>query len=176
MIKENQIILKELTIKDYSKKYLKWMNDKDIQKFTEQRHIKHSKKSIIQFIKNKKKSKNEFLYGIFLKTNKNDIKANHLGNIKLGPIDFYNKNTFISYFIGEKKLMGKNIMTCAINKVLKISKYKFGLKKVYASFIKNNIGSMKVLKKNKFYKEAEFKKHIVFQNKRVNNVYYSRFI
>ena len=103
MIKENQIILKELTIKDYSKKYLKWMNDKDIQKFTEQRHIKHSKKSIIQFIKNKKKSKNEFLYGIFLKTNKNDIKANHLGNIKLGPIDFYNKNTFISYFIGEKK-------------------------------------------------------------------------
>ena len=41
-------------------------------------------------------------------------KKIHIGNIKLGPIDFIHKNALISYFIGEKKYWGKNITTMAI--------------------------------------------------------------
>ena len=61
----NNIILKKLNSQDISTEYLKWMNDKEVTKFTEQRFKKHSLKDIKKFVKEKNKSKNEFLYGIF---------------------------------------------------------------------------------------------------------------
>ncbi len=98
----------------------------------------------------------------------------HVGNIKLGPIDFYNKYSFISYFIGEKKYTEMNIMTVAIKKTLKIAKKRFKIKKIFASFIKNNVGSKKVLQNNGFLKEGELKNLAIYKNKRVNRVYYGK--
>ncbi len=171
---ENQVFLKELSVSDYSNNYLKWMNDKKIHEFTEQKYFKHTKKKILKFIEDKNQSKNEFLYGIFLKTKMDSKFLIHVGNIKLGPIDFYNKYSFISYFIGEKKYTGMNIMTVAIKKTLKIAKKRFKIKKIFASFIKNNVGSKKVLRNNGFLKEGELKNYAIYKNKRVNNVYYGK--
>lgn len=172
-IKATQVILKELTISDYSIKYLNWMKDKKINEFTEQKLLKQNKKRILDFIKEKKNSKKEFLYGIYLKLG-NDSK--HVGNIKLGSINFYHKNAYISYFIGDKNFWGMNIATISIKKVLLIAKNKFKLKKVTACTYKVNVGSMKVLKKNGFSLEANFKKHLIYKNKRVDEVYYAKFL
>ena len=47
---------------------------------------------------------------------------NHIGNIKLGPINFIHKNAVISYFIGEKKLWKRGYTTLAIEEIIKIAK------------------------------------------------------
>ena len=171
MINENQVTLKLLKIKDYTSKYLAWMNNKKITLFTEQRHIKHTKKKILKFIKDKRKSKNEFLFGIFV--NKNN-KVVHVGNIKLGPINFVHKTSDISYFIGEKKYWGANITSIAIKKILKVAKRNFKLKKITAGFYQDNVGSKKVLIKNGFIKEGELKKQLIYKNKRVSNFIYGK--
>lgn len=95
-----KIVLRKLNLKtDISKKYLNWMNDKEIQQYTEQKYNKHSITDIRNFVTEKNKSKNELLYGIFL----NEHKLNaHIGNIKIGKINFRHKNTEISYLIGKK--------------------------------------------------------------------------
>ena len=68
MTNYNKIILRKLNLtKDISKKYLTWMNDLEVNKYTEQKYKKHSITKIRKFVKEKNKSKNEFLYGIFLK-------------------------------------------------------------------------------------------------------------
>ena len=172
-IKATQVILKELTISDYSIKYLNWMKDKKINEFTEQKLLKQNKKRILDFIKEKRNSKKEFLYGIYLKLGNN---SKHVGNIKLGSINFYHKNAYISYFIGDKNFWGMNIATISIKKVLLIAKNKFKLKKITACTYKINVGSMKVLKKNGFSLEASFKKHLIYKNKRVDEVYYAKFL
>ena len=105
--------------KDISNKYLNWMNDLEVHKYTEQRYIKHSLVNIRKFVREKNKSKNEFLYGIFLK--KKNLKI-HIGNIKLGPINFTHKTGEISYFIGEKKFWGKGYAALAIKKINIIAK------------------------------------------------------
>ena len=53
--------------KDISNDYLKWMNDFEVNKYTEQKYKKHKIKDIKKFVNEKNKSNNEFLYGIFLK-------------------------------------------------------------------------------------------------------------
>ena len=124
-----KITLRKLNLsKDISNKYLNWMNDLEIHKYTEQRFTKHTKAKIRKFVKEKNKSKNESLYGIFIKRNNSNT---HIGNIKLGPINFVHKIGQISYFIGDKELWGKGYTTLAIKEIIKIAK-KMGLKKLKA--------------------------------------------
>ena len=48
------ITLRKLSYsKDITNKYLKWMNDKEVHKYTEQRYDKHSLISIRKFVKKK---------------------------------------------------------------------------------------------------------------------------
>ena len=165
MKKFEKIILRKLNLKkDISKKYQNWMNDLEVHKYTEQKYTKHSLINIRKFVKEKNKSKNEFLYGIFLKKNNLNI---HIGNIKLGPINFIHRIAEVSYFIGEKELWGKGYTTLAIKEIIKIAK-KMGLKKLKAGFYEMNIGSKKVLEKNNFKLEGKFKSEIVYKGKRYN--------
>ena len=95
MKKSSNIQLNELNQKLVSDEYINWMNDYEITKLTEQRFLKHTKKSTIKFVNEMKKSKIEYLFGIFyVKKNKT-----HIGNIKLGPINNYHKFAEISYLI-----------------------------------------------------------------------------
>ena len=75
MKKKINIQLKELNQELVSDKYIKWMNNYKVTKLTEQRFFKHTKKTIIQFVNDKKKSKIEYLFGIFyVKKKKNSYR------------------------------------------------------------------------------------------------------
>ena len=104
-MKQN-LILKKLKLKNVNTEYLKWMNDYEVTKFTEQRFKKHSLLDLKNFVKEKNKSKNEFLFGIFFKENSFLI---HIGNIKLGPINKFHKSAEISYIIGNKNFGKKEL-------------------------------------------------------------------
>ena len=165
------IYLRQLNpAKDIGSKYQKWMNDIEIHKYTEQKYKKHSFKDIKDFVIKKNKSRNEFLYGIFLKKDKS-----HIGNIKLGPINFMHKFAEISYFIGEKELWGKGCAEKAIREIIKIARKK-KLKKLKAGFYEKNFGSKKVLEKNGFTKEGFLKSEILYKNKRYNSYIFGKIL
>ena len=166
------IILKKLSIKkNISLNYLKWMNDTDVQKYTEQRFKRHSLKDIRNFVQNKNSSKDEFLFGIFIKKK----RLFHIGNIKLGPINFIHKTAFISYFIGEKSFWGKNYGSKAISEIIKIAKKK-KLKKLKAGVYEQNLASQKVLKKNGFEIEGRFKFEKVYKGRRYTYFEYGKIL
>ena len=173
MTKSNKIILRKLNLKsDISNKYKSWMNDFEVHKYTEQKYTKHSLANIRKFVQEKNNSKNEFLYGIFLK--KNDLSI-HIGNIKIGPINFIHKNAELSYFIGEKQLWGKGYTSLAIIEAVKIAK-KMGIKKLKAGCYKKNIGARKVVEKNKFKLEGKLKSEYVFMKKRTSQYLFGRIL
>ena len=160
------IYLKELKISDVTKKYVDWMNDYEVHKYTEQKSILHTFDSICAFVNQIDKSKNEILFGIFL-----DKTDEHIGNIKLGPMDLNHKNSDISYFIGNKKMWGKGYTTLAIKEIIKIAK-KMNLEKLQASFYEINNGSKKVLIKNGFKLEGKLKSQILYNNTRYGVLIY----
>jgi len=168
-----KIILTELRPDMVSKRYISWMNNKEIMKFTEQRFNNHGEKKVKKFVSSKKNSKNEFLFGIFIFLEKEKI---HVGNIKLGPINFIHKTAEISYFIGDKNYHKKGIGSQAIRNVLIIAKKRFKLKKITAGVYSNNISSSKVLLKNNFKLEGTLKKQYQYKNKRVDGLIYGKYI
>jgi len=148
--------------------YLNWMNSYEVHKYTEQKYEKHTKSKIKKFVKTVNKSKNNMLYGIF-------VKNIHIGNIKLGNINKIHKTADISYFIGEEKYMGKGYTTIAIKQILAYSK-KIGLRKIIAGCYSINKGSIKVLRKNGFKREGVLKKQILFKKKRYDQYLFGKLI
>lgn len=96
-INHSELFLRSLKVEDTSEKYLGWMNDIEIVKFTEQKNKKHNFQDIKNYVDEKQNSKFDLLFGIF-------HNSDHIGNIKLGPINFNHKISEISFFIGEKNI------------------------------------------------------------------------
>ncbi len=171
-MKNKKIQLKILNASDVSIKYLKWLNNSNIMKFTAQAGKRHSLSSVKKFVKEKRDSKIEYLYGIYIF---NDIKKikEHIGNIKLGPINKRNLTADVSYIIGEKKYWNKGYATQAVKEITILAKKKFKLKKLQAGHQKINSASSKVLTRNKFKLEGIFKSQIkIGKNKRTDRYVY----
>ena len=169
MILKNKIIvddkcfLRSLNLNDVNDKYIEWLNDYEVTKYTEQKNIKHTKESIKNFVLEKNNSNNNYLLGIFYK----DI---HIGNIKLGPIQWGHKMSDISYIIGEKKYWGKGIATKCVKKIISYSIENMMLEKINAGYYELNVGSAKVLEKCGFVIEGVRKKDVIFENKRISSI------
>lgn len=167
-----RVKLTRFNVKMISEKYIKWMNTREILEFTEQRYVKNTKTKIYNYIKEKAKSKNEFLYAINIKDKKKEWV--HVGNIKIGPIDFLHKTAEIGYFVGDKSLHKKGIATSSIREICKLAKKKFKLKKIIANVYADNLSSKKVLIKNSFKLEGILKKQFIYKNKRVDNLIFGK--
>jgi [ribosomal protein S5]-alanine N-acetyltransferase len=157
------LYLKTLEEKKCSKKYVNWLNDYEITKFTEQKNYKHNISSIKNFVKKKKFSQNEILFAII-------FKKNHVGNIKLGKIDWYHKSSEVSFFIGDKNFWGNKIASNSLKKVVNFAINKLKIRKINAGYYKNNLGSAKVFKNCNFKVEGIKKKQIIFENKIIDSV------
>ena len=160
-----ELFLRVLKESDVTEKYVSWLNDYNVTKYTELWKEKHKKKDIKDYVKKNFNSKSNLLFGIFF----ND---SHIGNIKLGSIDFHHETANISYIIGEKKYWGIGITTCIIKKITEIAFKDLKLKKVNAGVYENNIASMMVLKKNKFMQEGRRIKDKIFEKVRVDCIYF----
>ena len=134
--------LKKITLNNYNKNYVSWLNNKKVNKFLESRFQKQNLKKIKQFVKNANKDHSIILFGIF-------YKKEHIGNIKIN-INWYHEYATLGYLIGVSKYQGKNIGSESIkictNICFRFLKLRFCLASVYAK----NIASSKVLEKNRF--------------------------
>ena len=161
------LTLKVLSHKDVSDEYVSWLNDYEVVRFTEQKYAKHNKEGVMDFVKDKLNSNVDVLFGIFFDTR-------HIGNIKLGPIDFNHKVSDISFFIGDKEMWGKGLMTQVIDFVVGFAFNDVGLDKVTAGAYANNIGSIKTLENNGFIVEERRINQILFEGERIDAVIFGK--
>jgi len=152
---EDDLVLCALKESVVSEVYLSWMMDYEVIKFTEQRHNIPDINTIREYVVKKYKSECDLLMGIY--SNKK-----HIGNVKLGDMDFNNLTATVSYIIGNKSYWNKGIGTKVIRMVLKIAFQKLRIEKVLAGVYVNNLGSIKVLENNGFIKDTTLTRCISF--------------
>lgn len=153
-MKQPKIYLERLKPTDVSESYVSWLNDKDINRYLESRFVKHDIESVRCFVKEMSKNDNNFLFGIFCHKT-----SQHIGNIKIGPIDYRYKRAEIGLLIGEKSYWGKNIATEALDIVCNYALETLRLNKVEAGCYASNIGSKKLFLKSGFIVEGVLQQH-----------------
>jgi len=117
------------------------MNDYEVVKYTESRHITHTRQALEDFV-NSANSKKTHTFAILV--NDSDI---HIGNIKLDNINWYHRCGDIGLIIGRKEYYGKGIATESINLVTKYAFEQLGLNRIECGIYSLNIGSVRAFQK-----------------------------
>jgi RimJ/RimL family protein N-acetyltransferase len=154
-ITTEKLTLTKLTIDYISEKYVNWLNDKDVMKYSEQRHIVHTKESCRDYICSLNNT-NNLAWAILIK--ENNI---HIGNIQV-IVDTYNHVADISILIGEKNYMNHGYGSEAF---LGVVNYLFvfkGMRKVTAGTMSLNKGMLKIMKNASMLDDGVFKDHFIF--------------
>ena len=153
------INLRPLNMTDCNKRYLSWLNNYEVNKYLETRWTKHSINSIKKHVRNINNSKNNIILAIEDKASKK-----HIGNIKLGPINFNHKFSDISYFIGEQNFWGKGYGFEAVKLMSRFSLLELKIEYLLAGVYENNKGSAALLKKLGYTLQGTFKKQLLSSN------------
>lgn len=159
------IYLRKIAESDVTQKYVDWLNSPEINKYLESRFKIQTKEDILSFVKDKLSKDNEPMFAI-CDTNSNE----HIGNIKLGPINPYHKYASIGILIGDKNYWGKGCATEAIKLITKYGFETLKLNKLDAGAYSENCGSINAFKKAGYSQEGLLKKQVVSGEKKLDVV------
>lgn len=151
MVRIFNVKIEKFKIKDFSIKYLNWLKDKNVTKFTQIKKINliNIRKYVIQNIKSKKSD--------FFKIIINNTF--HVGNLR---VVYSNNQTTLALIIGDKKFWNKGVGTQAIKVALKFIKKKKN-KKIFAYIDVQNKSSIKIFEKNNFKKLKNEKEKYIYK-------------
>jgi RimJ/RimL family protein N-acetyltransferase len=130
-----------------SQKYLAWLNDKELLKYSEQRRYTHDYNSSLSYIKSFENSKN-VLAAIFLK----DSGA-HIGNIN-AYIDVHNKVADMGILIGDPIVQGKGIGLEAWISLMYYIFQKNDVRKITAGTMALNTAMLKIMDSSGMHRET----------------------
>jgi ribosomal-protein-alanine N-acetyltransferase len=135
-----RLLLRTLSADDATERYLGWMRDAETTRYLEARLVEHSLASLRKYIEACNASPAELLLGICLSD------GEHIGNIKLGPIDSYHRRAAIGLVIGERVQWAKGYATEAIVAITAHAFDGMGLEKLYAGCYASNVGSARAFR------------------------------
>ncbi|MVW76093.1 GNAT family N-acetyltransferase [Pseudomonas xionganensis] len=161
MVAEGRVYLRALTVADVSPEYVGWLNDADVNRYMEIRHSINTEESCRDFVRSMDDDPNSFLFGIY-----SAFDDRHIGNIKIGFINWLYKTGQISFFIGDKSCWGRGYASDAISLVTRFGFCELGLERLEAGCYESNLASLKVLMKCGYSVEGFFRKSFILDGRR----------
>jgi RimJ/RimL family protein N-acetyltransferase len=161
-IETKNLLLRKLSLADVNEQYVSWLNDEEVNKYLETRHVLQTLKSCKEFVDACNNDVCSQLFGIFLKAD-----GSHIGNIKIGFINNKYKRGELRLLIGAKHNWGKGFGTEAVKALSKYSIDFLGLKKIEAGCYEDNVGSLRIFLKSGFVVEGFKRAHIERDGKRL---------
>lgn len=147
-----RIFLRRLTAEDVSEEYLDWFRDETVTEFLDSRSL--TRRSVIEYIESGASSKTHYMYGIF------DIGHDkHIGNIKVGPIQWAHLVSDLVCVIGAREYWGQGLAKEAIRLGNRVAFDVHGMRKVSGGIASGNVGSIKAYTGAGWVVEATMKGH-----------------
>jgi ribosomal-protein-alanine N-acetyltransferase len=158
-----RLYLREVRPSDVNENYYRWMNDPEVTQYLESRFYPNSMESLREYVAGKRGDRNNVFLAIILKDG-----DRHIGNIKLGPIDWIHRIGDIGILIGERDCWGKGYATEAIGLVVDYAFRVLNLHKLTAGCYDLNQGSAQAFQKVGFVIEGIRKQHYYCSGKYVD--------
>jgi len=169
-MQDDKIFLRRLGPRDATGSYLRWLKNPAVNKFLEVRFA--PPKSLRELRAQIRKSNHDprmLLLGIFER-----CRGNHIGNIKLGPINRHHRTAEIGFLIGEKKEWGKGFASRSIRLVCAHAFGELGLVKITAGCYRSNQGSQRALRRAGFRREGRLARQWQSRKGRVDGLIFGK--
>ena len=148
-LESGRLYLRAVTPADVTDDYYHWMNDPEITQYLESRFYPQTKEGIEAFVMSMQGSRDNVFLAMVLKEG-----DRHIGNIKLGPINWLHRLGEIGLMIGDKNAWGKGYATEAIRLISDYAFQRLNLRKVTAGCYGNNEGSSRAFQRAGFQIEG----------------------
>lgn len=145
----DRLYLREVRPADANETYYRWMNDPEVTRYLESRFYPNPVEGLREYVAARLGDRNNVFLAIVLKQG-----HRHIGNIKLGPIDWIHRTGDVGIVVGEKDCWGHGLATEAIRVLAHYASTTLGLRKLTASCYGDNQGSARAFLKAGFEQEG----------------------
>ncbi|WP_204106205.1 MULTISPECIES: GNAT family N-acetyltransferase [Spirulina sp. CCY15215] len=150
-------------------RYVDWLNDPIVMRYSEQRHVNHSLESCQNYYRSFIGTPHYF-WAIVSR----DRELGHIGNAN-AYIDTHNKIADIGIMIGEKNLWGQGYGLEVWKILCSYLLDRLKLRKVTAGAIASNIPMLSLMKKAGMVEEGRRLRHYLWEEQEVDIVYMALF-
>ncbi|HVF41155.1 MAG TPA: GNAT family protein [Gemmatimonadaceae bacterium] len=149
------LYIRLVRVNDCGERYVSWLLDPEVNRFLETRFAPQTPASVEEFVQRMRASPDNFLFAIV--TSANDM---HVGNLKIGPVNWTHRNADISYFIGEKDAWNKGVATEAIRVATRVAFDRLGLHRLQAFVYSENRPSAAALERAGYTHEGTLREKV----------------
>jgi RimJ/RimL family protein N-acetyltransferase len=154
-LESERLVLRPLEVADCNPRYVAWLANPEVNQWLETRWREQDLASVRAFVASVDESPDAELFAIVRR--EDDL---HLGNIKLGPVNWNHRCGDISYFLGERDAWGRGYATEAIRRLVAFAFGDLDLHRLQAGCYEGNRGSARVLEKVGFTREGSWRKQL----------------
>lgn len=161
-----KLYLRGLERPDLEGDYFDWLNDREVTKFLDSGAFPNTVEKMEEYYRNVALSPNNVMLAIIDKES-----DKHIGNIKLGPINWITGIATLGIMIGNKEFWGKGYGTEAIKLVLDYAFKRLNLHKVTAGIAAIHQASIKAFEEAGFEIEGQLKSQFFLDGKYYDSLY-----
>ena len=164
----DRLFVRELVESDVTDIYLDWFSNEKVVWFLEVKNL--TKESAIKHLNLGKDTGTYYMYAIC------DIKNDqHIGNMKIGPIDLKHNISDLVIVVGDTEYWGKGLGT----EIIKLGNYvafsKHNIRKLTGGMYEDNIGSIKAYTRAGWVEEGRLVGHYQLNGRVMDRVLVSYF-
>jgi RimJ/RimL family protein N-acetyltransferase len=163
----DNLVICPFDVRHLTQEYVDWLNDKQVVRFSEQRHKIHSLESCSVYWQSIKNSPS-ILWAIETCNNL------HIGNIT-AHFDFSNSSADIGILIGNKTYWGKGYGCEAFSKVCEFLLSHSKIRKVTAGTMASNLGMRKIMMKSGMIEDGIRKRHFLLDGQEVDLIFAAKY-
>jgi RimJ/RimL family protein N-acetyltransferase len=147
--------LRLVTLDDCTPRYQGWLADPQVNRFLETRWRAQTLPDIRAFVTAMLASETDYLFAIV-----DPADGTHVGNIKLGPVNWTHRFADVSYFVGERDRWGRGLASQAIRLAAAFGFERLDLNRVQAGLYASNVGSARALERAGFRREGVWRQQL----------------
>jgi ribosomal-protein-alanine N-acetyltransferase len=163
MISTERLLLRALASADLNATYLSWLNDPAVNRYLETRFLPQTMEALQSYWQVHRDDPASPWFAICLQAD-----GRHIGNIKLGPIQWLHRRGDLSLFIGDRSCWGQGYASEAIAAVRDWAFAELDLQKLNAGIYAGNLGSRRAFEKCGFNLEGTLRAEVVSRGERLD--------
>ncbi|MFH1019056.1 MAG: GNAT family protein [Pseudomonadota bacterium] len=165
-----RLLITPLGKEHISSKYLGWLNDKDLMRYSEQRHRNHNSQSCLEYLRSFEDSPHH-LWAII----EQQDGLGHVGNIN-AYVNEQNLLADIGIVIGERNAQGRGYALEAWRAVSAYLFDKVGIRKISAGTLAANTPMLKLMRQAGMVEDGIRKRHFLCDGQEMDVVHMALFI